>query len=848
MKKHSFNEGWLYGKQGEDKHPVSLPHDAQISDRRGADSPGGSGHGFFFGGIYEYEKTFEVPVDWKDKAVLLEFEGIYKNSTVYMNGQEAGSRPYGYSGFTVSADGFLKYGEINTIRVVADNSQLPNSRWYTGGGIYRPVWLWLGGAKHIAFEGVRVTTLSCAPARVRVETEISDACADEDICVEILKDEVLVASGSGADVTLDIPDAKLWSDATPELYQCRVTLCGDETAAAGVLDEVTENFGIRMLTWNPGGLFVNGRQTLLRGGCIHHDNGILGAATYAKSEERRVRILKQEGFNALRSAHNPTSKALLDACDKYGMYVIDETFDMWYMHKNKFDYASDFEDWWREDTSAMVRRDYNHPSAILYSICNEVSEPGESRGVEVGRAMVSLIHGLDQTRPVTGGVNLMIVSRFAKGNGIYKDGEGPDKAMGPGKKGKREGEVSNGSLLFNTVVSFVGTGMNKAANSKQADQVCSPILDALDISGYNYASGRYPREGKLHPDRVIYGSETFPQDIAKNWDMVKKYPYLVGDFMWTAWDYLGEAGIGAWSYTGGMPFNRPYPWLLAGAGVIDILGHPDASCRYAGIVWGQRSVPVIGVRPVNHPGVRVSKSVWRGSNAIESWSWRRCDGNKALVEVYADADAVELILNDKSLGKKKLKAYKAVFKTKYEQGTLVAIAYDAHGHETGRSYLTSATGKLRVSVAPEETVVSPGDIVYVNVDIVGENGVVESNADAPVHITVDGGELLAYGSANPCTEEQFHTGNYTTWYGRSLAVVRAGTRGANHAAADGAAEPVGAATECWAEPGAMDGAAEPVSAAGVRAAATGVQAIPRFMTVTAECKGKTYSAKITIRQ
>lgn len=819
MRKQSFNEGWLYGKQGEDKHPVSLPHDAQIADRRGADSPGGSGHGFFFGGIYEYEKVFDVPEAWKGQAVLLEFEGIYKNSQVYINGRAAGGRPYGYSGFTVAAGDFLKYGQENTIRVVADNSQLPNSRWYTGGGIYRPVWLWLGAAAHIEFEGVRVTTMSCEPARVRVETKISGdenhaagaavrtvttaeegrtdaangARAAFDICVEIFKDGRLAASGSGADVTLDIAEAKLWSDMTPELYQCRVTLRHNGT----VVDEVTENFGIRVVTWNREGLFVNGRQTLLRGGCIHHDHGILGAATYAKSEERRVRILKQEGFNAIRSSHNPTSKALLDACDKYGMYVMDETFDMWYMHKNKFDYATDFEDWWREDTCAMVRRDYNHPSVILYSICNEVSEPGEARGIDVGKAMVALVHELDHTRPVTGGVNLMIVSRFAKGNGIYKDGEGPEKKMDSGKKGKKDGEVSNGSLLFNTVVSFVGTGMNKAANSKQADLVTTPILDALDIAGYNYASGRYPGEGKLHPDRVIFGSETFPQDIAKNWAMVKKYPYLVGDFMWTAWDYLGEAGIGAWSYTGGMPFNRPYPWLLAGAGVIDILGNPDASCRYAGVVWGQRSDPVIGVRPVNHPGVRVSKSVWRGTNAIESWAWRRCDGNKALVEVFADADTVELTLNGKSLGKKKLKEYKALFKTKYAEGTLTAIAYDANGQESGRSLLESATGKLHVAVVPEENVVSPGDIVYVNVDIVGENGVVESNADAEVHMTVDGGELLAYGSANPCTEERFHTGSYTTWYGRSLAVVRGDAAGT--------------------------------------------------MTVTAECKGKKYSAKMTVR-
>lgn len=254
--------------------------------------------------------------------------------------------------------------------------------------------------------------------------------------------------------------------------------------------------------------------------------------------------------------------------------------------------------------------------------------------------MVDLIHSMDATRPVTCGLNLMIISRAAKGQGIYKDGEQSTAASG-----KKQKEGGNASLAFNIIASFVGSGMNKGGNSPKVDALVTPVINTLDIVGYNYGSGRYPLEGKQHPERIIFGSETFPQDIAKNWAMVKRYPYLIGDFMWTAWDYLGEAGIGAWSYTGGMPFNRPYPWVLGGAGVIDITGKPDGSCRYASTVWGLEKAPRIAVKPVNHPGVRPSKSVWRGTNAIESWAWGGCTGNKAEVEVYADAASVELLLD-----------------------------------------------------------------------------------------------------------------------------------------------------------------------------------------------------------
>lgn len=752
MKRIDFSSQWTFCKKGDaEKRTVTLPHDAQISEKRSKDASDG-GHGYFPGGIYTYEKTFTAPAEWKGSKVMIEFEGVYKNCMVSLNGTVIGGHKYGYTTFALPLDN-LNYGGENTITVVADNSKLPNSRWYSDSGIYRPVWLYVGDENYIEYRGVKITTLSINPAKVKIETK-----ASAEPVVEILDGETVVASGKGAVCELEIPEAKLWSGESPNLYVCRVTVGNDV---------VRENFGIRAIKWSAKGLFINGKEILLRGGCVHHDNGILGAATYDESEWRRVRIMKEAGFNALRMAHNPGSRAMLEACDYYGMYVMDETFDMWYNRKTKFDYGNDFDTCWKEDTAEMVERDYNHPSVILYSIGNEVAEPFETKGVEAGKAMVELIHSMDNSRPVTCGLNLMIISRAAKGQGIYKDGEQSTAASG-----KEQKEGGNASLAFNIIASFVGSGMNKGANSPKVDAIITPIINVLDIAGYNYGSGRYPLEEKQHPERIIFGSETFPQDICKNWAMVKKYPYLVGDFMWTAWDYLGEAGIGAWSYTGGMPFNRPYPWVLGGAGVIDITGVPDGSCRYASTVWGLEKTPRIAVKPVNHPGVRVSKSVWRGTNAIESWAWSKCDGNKAEVEVYSDAASVELMLNGKLLGRKKIKECKAIFKTKYAPGTLTAVAYTADGRELARRELTSATGKTAIAVKPEVTTAKVGEIVYIPVELVGENGIVESNADRKLTLTVTGGELLGFGSANPCHEEQYHTGSFTTYYGRALAVVR----------------------------------------------------------------------------
>lgn len=757
MKKTLFTGGWRFAAAGEPLKPVVLPHDAMLHQSRHPDAPSGSAGAFFPGGRYVYEKAFSLTAEEAEMHTLFYFEGVYKNAQVSINGTLAGGGAYGYLPFTVCGDTLLQEGE-NRIRVECENQDQPDSRWYSGAGIYLPVWMMVGNAASIQPGSIKVTTLSIDPPTIRVETDVPDG----DVSVEILDGAQTLASASGKDIRLPLPGASLWSEDHPKLYKARVT-----RQVAGESDTETVTFGIRTISYSPQGLFINGRRTLLRGGCVHHDQGILGAATFDESVWRRVRVLKDAGFNAIRSAHNPCCRAMLEACDQLGMYIMDESWDMWYQKKNPYDYATQWADHYRDDLEGMVRKDYNHPSVIFYSIGNEVSEPASSQGVEKEKEMVELLHQLDPTRPVTGGFNLMIIASAAKGKGLYKEDGGLNR--------KESSGGGMNSTFFNLITNMVGTGMNKSANGKKADAATTPALDALDIAGYNYASGRYPLEGKAHPNRVIFGSETFPQDIVKNWEMVEKYPYLIGDFMWTAWDYLGEVGIGAWAYTpDGKGFHKPYPWLLADAGAIDLLGNPTAELFLAQAAWNQLSAPAIAVRPVNHTH-KPYKMVWRGSNGIPSWSWQGCGGQKAVVEVYASRPAqwVALYLNGNSFGRRKLKDCKATFHLHYAPGTLEAAALDENGRELGRSRLQSCAGKLSITLLPESKTTRPGGVVFIPVALCGENGEVESNADRTLGVTVEGGKLLGFGSANPRTEERFDTGRYTTYYGRALVAVQA---------------------------------------------------------------------------
>lgn len=784
MLKLDFCKEWTfaYGRDPEEKKTVTLPHDAMITDRRGPSAPSGSAGAYFYGDLYVYEKAFDAMEDWRDKNVTLEVEGAYLRTTVYVNGQKAAFHPYGYTGFFVPLDPFLKYGESNLIRIEVDGSRQPNSRWYSGGGLYRPVNLYVQPKEHIALEGVRVFTEELGPvackcgctreyAKVRVLTETVGAGEPR---VELLREGEVVAAGSGADTLLTVEHAKTWNAEHPWLYECRVTF-GE--------DVVTERFGIRTLRWSPKGFFVNGVSEKLRGGCIHHDNGILGSAAHKEAEYRRVRILKEQGFNAIRSAHNPCSKFLLEAADEMGMYILDEAFDMWYTHKSPFDNADYFEEFGREDIYSMVKRDVNHPSVIGYSMVNEPSELSFEKGQDILSEVYAGIKKIDATRPVTAGLNLMLATA-AKANvnvGYNEKAETAEELHfdenGNAIGGVKEAKTLNGSAAFNKAFQIMGPVMNYMVANPWTDKVTTPIFERLDMAGYNYGFGRYKMDGKKHPERLLFGSETLPMDLYQNWNAVEANDYICGDFMWTSWDYLGEVGIGGWSYVNdGFMLMKDYPWVIADCGAVDLLGNPGNEAAYAGILWKKQPDPQIFVRPVNHPGVEPMATMWRGSNARDSWSWQGCEGNEAYVEVYSRAPYVQLWLNGRFAGLAKTKKAIATFKIPYEPGVLKAEAIRA-GKVCGSAERVSAGNDLQLTLTPESTSPNPGELVFVHVDITDGAGTVESNADCDVTVTVEGGELLAFGSAIQATEARYHTGTFPTYYGRALAVVRVGEPG-----------------------------------------------------------------------
>ena len=521
---------------------------------------------------------------------------------------------------------------------------------------------------------------------------------------------------------------------------------------------------------------MNHKETLLRGACIHHDNGVLGACSFEDAEERRVRLLKEAGFNSIRCAHNPASKALLNACDRLGMYVMDEFCDNWLVHKNPYDYADqEFRQWWEQDLTAMVIKNHNHPSVIMNSIGNEISELAIPEGQEVCRKMAVLARALDPDKAVTLGVNMMLCSMTAKGGGIY----GSKKDGKENTNGSQTMDNLPTSAFFNLLMNKMGGIIEKAAAKPAADKATEVAISYLDIGGYNYAASRYGIDGKLHPDRVIVGSETLPKNLYKNWQLVLKYPYVIGDFMWTGWDYLGEAGIGTVRYKSFRKAGEDAPIISGGCGVIDICGKLRPETHWNRLIWNLTDTPGIGVEPLTHAGETGSISMWRDTDAVSSWSWKGYENKKTKVIVYAGGAMAELIVNGKSYGKKKTNECKAIYpKVVYTPGTITAISYDSNGREISRTSLTTAEGKTKLLLVPEKQILHPNgqDLCYLNIHLVGENGTVKSTEDVPVTVTVTGaGRLQALGSAKPNMGECFFSDTHTTYYGNALAVIRVGT-------------------------------------------------------------------------
>lgn len=771
MKPTPLLTGWTCRHLG-DTAPgkaVTLPHDAMLAEPRTAISAGGTNTGWYEGYDYEYQRTLTVPENELADTHILEFEGVYHNAEVWLNGQKAAFRPYGYTNFYVDCAPYLHAGE-NELRVIARNADQPNSRWYSGAGIYRPVQLWKARGAHITLNGVKIRTLSLQPAIVEVRVKTT-APGTVRLTVDDLPAMQQESDGEAV-FTLTLDNARLWTPETPNLYTCRVSFADDE---------VTETFGVRKVEWGTDGFLLNGKRYIIQGACIHHDNGLLGAVCDPDAVARKVRLLKENGYNAIRSAHNPCSKALLTECDRQGMLVMDEYIDHWYIHKTEHDYVDYFNDWWRQDLTDMVEKDYNHPCVVLYSTGNEVSETAQKRGIALTKEMTDFLHGLDDSRPVTCGVNIFFNFLSSIGFGVYsdekakKEAERAEKAKQRGEKAAKKKAV--GSQFFNNLAGLLGDEfMKRGATLHGCDVKTRDAFANMDIAGYNYGIYRYKHDLKKYPQRLILGSETFCNDAYKFRELAKQEPRLVGDFVWAGMDYLGEVMVGSWEYADyAETFDGGLGWVSAGSGRIDLTGKPLGEALYTRVALEADNGPYIAVCPVNHTGDRHSPSAWKMTNAMPSWSWTGCEGRKANVEVYARAARVELVLNGHTVGSKTLKNdCLARFSIPYESGTLEAVSYDAADHEIGRCKLQSAGGATSLTLDAEEPAAQTGHLCYVRLRYTDENGITKPLARGSIQVQVRGGTLVGLGSACPFNKHSYLDSETDTYYGEALAIVRMG--------------------------------------------------------------------------
>ncbi len=793
MEKISFNENWefypakngLFGETGAAPRKVTLPHDGVIGTEREADAESGSAKGFYRNGSFVYRKVFTLPREYENRVVRFLFEGVYMNAVVWINGEHAGQCRNGYREFIIDGDALLKAGEENEIKVTCRTGE--DSRWYSGAGIYRDVYMLVGDKVHIAPSGMRITTLSADEKMASLSAELT--IENREYRNRTLLSEMKILDMKGATVAkerrivtfygktreeklssrLYIENPLLWSIDSPILYTCITTLSeGDRE-----IDRQETPFGIRTLALDPlRGLQINGKTVKLYGGCIHHDNGVLGSATIGRAEERRAELLKSAGYNAVRMAHHPASPALLDACDRIGLVVMDELGDMWNVPKSTEDYSSGFGDDYLKDIESLIDKDYNHPSVVMYSIGNEIPEMGKPSGGVLARELAREIRRRDGSRFITAGVNGMVSNMEEVFHRLA------EKSSGSGVDG------------MNGIISELGSRMKEIQCEEFIVNSTRETMEVLDIAGYNYAEDRYLKDAEQFDNWISVGSETFPKDLAKNWDLVMNHSPVIGDFSWTSWDYLGEAGIGRNVYdraleTGGI--SAAFPYFIAYCGDFDITGRRRPQSYYREIVVGNRSEPYISVQKPEHYGKKVFNTAWSWSDSIHSWSWQGYEGKKIKVEVYGKADEIELFLDGKSLGKQtvplksseKELAYCTVFDTVYQPGRLEASAIIS-GKETGRCLLETASENLTLAIELDKREIPMNDrsLAYAFIRFTDEKGRIDRNRFDRITVNVRGeGVLQGLGSADPMSGDSFFEDSYSAYYGELLAVIRPTSRG-----------------------------------------------------------------------
>ena len=716
-----FDNGWQFTHDGKTIN-VDLPHDWAIAYAPDpATGTSGTDGGWYPGGKGEYRKTFATP---KTEIVKLHFEGVYQKAEVFVNGQKAGQHAYGYTPFTVDVTPYLYQDKReNEVVVKVDNSEQPNCRWYTGSGIYRHVWLQAMPALHIAENGVFVTTHDISAERAIVGVEVTvanESDRDRNAMVVVDSGMMMVAVPARQTKTVAtsyaVRNPHLWSPDDPYLYETKVEL----KESGIVIDEHRARFGIRSFSYDAeGGFVLNGKPLLINGACVHHDDGVLGAMAFDAAEIRKVRQMKEAGFNLIRTSHNPTTRAFLDACDSLGMLVIGEAFDGWRTAKKPYDYSTLIDSCYREDIRAMVERDRNHPSIICWSIGNEVIERKDIRVITTARQLKLAILDYDKTRPVT-----------------------------------------------------------EALCAWDDDwEIYDPHFDVLDIGGYNYMIHKHATDHQRNPRRVMWQTESYPRDAFQNWALVHGYPYIIGDIVWTGLDYLGEAGIGRYYYEGEragehyVDGGQP-DWHGAYCGDVDVTGWRKPISHYREMLWKDSKDLYMAVKEPDGYHGKILETRWSVWPTWESWNWPSWEGKPIDVEVYTKAPEVTLYLNDKPIGTKAVSQsteYKAVFTVPYEAGTLRA---EAGGK---RATLSTAGEPARLRLTADRYVMTAGgqDLSFITVEVIDREGRVCPNAAIPCEAIVKGqGTLLSFASADLKDCEPYTSPRVTTWKGRALLVVR----------------------------------------------------------------------------
>jgi len=716
---------------------LDLPHDWSIEGKVNPKNPTGGAGGYFPAGVGWYRKTFKAPNEWKGKDITIYFEGVYMNSEVFMNGKSLGIYPYGYSSFSYNLSPYLDLGKKNVISVRVDNSKQLNSRWYSGSGIYRHVWMMVTNPVHVAQWGVAITTpdIKSKKATVHVKTLIkNETSSTQSVIVKTIlwskssknvsnsqiKIELPAKSEKEISQIIDVLKPLLWTPETPYLYQAKIQVLKEKK----VLDDTNTAFGIRTIKFTAeNGFQLNGKTVKINGGCVHHDNGCLGAAAFDRAEERKVELLKAGGFNAVRTSHNPPSEAFLDACDKLGLLVMDESFDCWKIGKNNNDYSKYFNQWWQRDLEAMVLRDRNHPSVFMWSIGNEIPERGDHSAIETAKMLTNAIKKIDADRPITSAI------------------------------------VDNGKdwLKFDT------------------------LMAVHDVAGYNYHLHSAPLDHQRDPSRIIVQTESYPKDAFANWKLVEDNNYIIGDFVWTAMDYLGESGIGRWYYSGDVPGEHWehdfFPFHGAYCGDIDLIGSRKPISHYRSMLYNNNEKLYMAVREPAPEPLEIKETWWSVWPTWESWTWPGFEGKTVQVEVYSNYQKVRLYLNNKLIGEQATaleQQFKATFSIPYSHGLLKAVGVE--NDKEMESFILQTSGdatKINLKADRKEILANGQDLSYISVEITDKNGIIQPNASNRLNFKIDGpGVIVGVDNANIKDTDPYVGNKRKAWKGRALVVIK----------------------------------------------------------------------------